>query len=81
MSVFYEKKESNLWFGIGFLLPIVGLILYFVYKETNLARAKKCLYGVISIAIAAVFVTIIVVLYFVNLDPAFRVAAEVLGLN
>lgn len=72
MSVFYEKKESYWWFILGFLVPIAGLILYFVFKENNLARAKKCLYGVISIVVAAVFITIIVVLYNVNLDPAFR---------
>lgn len=72
MSVFYEKKESYWWFILGFLVPIAGLILYFVFKESNLARAKKCLYGTISIVVAAVFITIIVVLYNVNLDPAFR---------
>ncbi len=72
MSVFYEKKESYWWFILGFFLPVVGLILYFVFKENNLARAKKCLYGTISIVVAIVFVTLIVVLYNVNLDPAFR---------
>ena len=72
MSVFYEKKESYWWFILGFLVPIAGLILYFVFKESNLARAKKCLYGTISVVVAAVFITIIVVLYNVNLDPAFR---------
>lgn len=72
MSVFYEKKESYWWFILGFLLPVVGIILYFVFKENNLARAKKCLYGAISIIVAIVFVTLIVVLYNVNLDPAFR---------
>ena len=41
MSVFYEKKESYWWFILGFFLPVVGLILYFVFKERNLARAKK----------------------------------------
>ena len=69
MSVFYEKKESYWWFILGFFLPVVGLILYFVFKERNLARAKKCLYGV---AVAVVFVTVILVLYNLNLDPAFR---------
>ena len=72
MSVFYEKKESYWWFILGFFLPVVGLILYFVFKESNLARAKMCLYGTISIVVAIVFVTLIVVLYNVNLDPAFR---------
>ena len=72
MSVFYEKKESYWWFILGFFLPVVGLILYVVFKERNLARAKKCLYGVISIAVAVVFVTVILVLYNLNLDPAFR---------
>ena len=72
MSVFYEKKESYWWFILGFLLPVVGIIFYFVFKESNRARAKKCMYGVISIIVAAVFVTLIVVLYNVNLDPAFR---------
>lgn len=72
MSVFYEKKESYWWFILGFFLPVVGIILYFVFKESNLARAKKCLYGAISIIVAIVFVALIIILYNVNLDPAFR---------
>ena len=72
MSVCYEKKEGDWWVILGFFLPVVGLILYFVFKESNLARAKKCLCGVISIAVAVVFVTVILVLYNLNLDPAFR---------
>jgi|GEM_PF-6871704 hypothetical protein len=72
MSVFYEKKESYWWFLLGFFIPVAGIVLYFVFKNTNLARAKKCMYGVISIAVAVVFVTVILVLYNLNLDPAFR---------
>ena len=72
MSVFYEKKESYWWFLLGFFVPVAGIVLYFVFKNKNLARAKKCMYGVISIAVAAVFIGIVVGLYYLNMDPVFR---------
>ena len=72
MSVFYEKKESFWWLLLGFFIPVAGIVLYFVFKNTNLARAKKCMYGVISFAVAAVFIGIVVGLYYLNMDPVFR---------
>ena len=72
MSVFYEKKESYWWFLLGFFVPVAGIVLYFVFKNKNIARAKKCMYGVISIAVAAVFIGIVVGLYYLNMDPVFR---------
>ena len=72
MSVFYEKKESYWWFLLGFFVPVAGIFLYSVFKNKNLARAKKCMYGVISIAVAAVFIGIVVGLYYLNMDPVFR---------
>ena len=72
MSVFYEKKESYWWFLLGFFVPVAGIVLYFVFKNKNLARAKKCMYGVISIAVAAVFIGIVVGLYYLNMDPVLR---------
>ena len=72
MSVFYEKKESYWWFLLGFFVPVAGIVLYFLFKNNNLARAKKCMYGVISIAVAAVFIGIVVGLYYLNMDPVFR---------
>ena len=72
MSVFYKKKESYWWFLLGFFVPVAGIVLYFVFKNKNIARAKKCMYGVISIAVAAVFIGIVVGLYYLNMDPVFR---------
>lgn len=36
-----EEKKTNIVFGIiSFILPILGAILYYVYKKSNPARAK-----------------------------------------
>ena len=40
MSVFYEKKASNWWFILGFIVPIAGLILFLVLRENNPLVAK-----------------------------------------
>lgn len=75
MSVIYEKKISNWWFILGFLLPPAGLIIYLVMKATNTRAAIKAGIGALSMTIAIVFVLIILLIYNLNLDPIFREVA------
>ncbi len=43
------------WGILGFCLPLVGIILYFVWKETKPLSAKMAIRGaLISVAISAV---------------------------
>lgn len=72
MSVYYEKKASNWWFILGFIVPIAGLILFLVLRENNPLVAKKAGIGALSMAVALVFSLIIVLLYFLNLEPVFQ---------
>lgn len=36
-----------LWLIIGFVIPVLGLILYFVWKKSKPNRAASCLHGAI----------------------------------
>lgn len=72
MGVFYEKKISNWWFILGFLVPPAGLIIYLVMKKDSLIIAKKAGIGALSMVIAIAFILLIVLLYNLNLDPVFR---------
>lgn len=40
-----DDKVSIPFALIGFLLPIAGIILFFVWRQTRPQRAKGCLYG------------------------------------
>ena len=63
----YNNQQSNvsttppfLWGIIGFVVPIVGLILYLVWKDTNPNQAKAAgigalIYACIVIAIGLLF--------------------------
>lgn len=57
---------------MGLLVPPAGLIIYLVMKKDNLPVAKKAGIGALSMAIAVVFILLIVLLYNLNLDPIFR---------
>lgn len=56
-------KSSFLWGLLGFIIPIIGLILYLVWKDESPLRAKSCGVGaLIRVAInvvASVLVTIL----------------------
>lgn len=48
----YQQQNPNdkggcLWGGVGFLVPLVGLILYFVWKKEKPNTAKALLIGAI----------------------------------
>lgn len=40
-----EAWSNSGWFLLGFFIPIVGLILYLVWKETSPSKAKAAGYG------------------------------------
>lgn len=42
------KKASIGWFFLAFFFPVVGLILFFIFKNNNLKRGKRLLVGTIS---------------------------------
>ncbi len=58
-----EDKGGILWGVVGFLIPIVGIVLYFVWKSTKPKTAKVALMGaLISVGISLVFSIISAVL-------------------
>ena len=40
-----EAWSNSGWLLLGFFIPIVGLILYLVWKETSPSKAKAAGYG------------------------------------
>ena len=50
------------WMVIGFLFPIIGLILWLVWKEEYPSRAKCCGLGALISVIVAI---VLVLLYFI----------------
>lgn len=71
MSVFYERKESNWWFILGFICPIAGLIIYIMQKNENKARALKAGVGALCMVIALAFIGLLVGIFYLNYDPSF----------
>ena len=47
------KKESIGWFFLAFLFPVVGLILFFIFKNSNSHRGKRLLVGTVSSILAS----------------------------
>ena len=61
------KEENNIWWGVlGFFIPLVGLILFFVWKNDYPKRAKASIIGliirIILNALITIFATIICVI-------------------
>lgn len=56
--VYYEesKDSGSFWWGVlGFFFPLIGIILYFVWKNERPMTAKKLLIGaIVSIALPVV---------------------------
>lgn len=71
MSAYNESKTSNWWFILGFLLPPLGLIMFLVKKTSDHAAAVKAGIGALSMTVLLAFIGIIVMLYYINLDPIF----------
>ena len=58
-----EEKNVFLWGVLGFFVPIAGLILYLMWKQTKPQSAKKAGMGaLISVGINVVFMILNVVL-------------------
>jgi hypothetical protein len=59
------KKESIGWFFLAFLFPVVGLILFFIFKNNNLHRGKRLLVGTVSgiLASAVSFIVSLALLF------------------
>jgi len=57
----YQRSVDKANFGfalLGFVIPIVGIILYFIWKNEYPLKAKSCIKGAlisISISVIAVF--------------------------
>lgn len=49
-DLFKKPKENNFWWGLlSFLIPLVGIILFFAWRTQYPARAKVCLiWGIIG---------------------------------
>ena len=68
-----EDKKSPLWFLLGFFIPIVGLILYCVWKDEYPLRAKSVGKGALISALISVglvvsfyLISFLVVCYFIK---------------
>lgn len=61
-NVLQTKESSNNigWSILGFLVPIAGLILYLVWKETSPAKAKAAGVGALIGFVVTIFLTLIV---------------------
>lgn len=60
----YRPIDSNSfgWVALGFFLPMVGLILYIIWKDMKPLAAKKSLTGFIA---SIIFYVVAVVFYFI----------------
>lgn len=54
-----EDRGGCLWGGLGFLIPIVGLILYLVWRTERPNTAKACGIGALIGAIIGVVLSIV----------------------
>lgn len=55
----FDPTPAFLWTGMSFLIPIVGFILYFVFRKKWIARSEHCkdgaVIGIIVYALVAIF--------------------------
>ncbi len=56
-----DSGSIGYWF-LGFFIPIAGLILYFVWKDTKPLSAKRSLWGALISWIAGFVLTIVYVI-------------------
>lgn len=61
------------WGFLGFLIPIVGLILYLVWKDEYPLRAKSCGKGAL---ISVILYVVIMIIYFIVLFAAVGMASQ-----
>ena len=70
MSKIYEDKAKPIWFIYGFI-PVLGLIMFLIMRNSESDKRKKLFYGLISSTVAIVFIALCVVLYRMLLEPVF----------
>ena len=65
----YEEEHAGAgWWWLGFLIPILGFILWVVYTGDQEQKAKKLLRGAIAgIVVSVVSVVLIYIVYFLLL--------------
>ena len=67
-----EDRRSGGFAFLCFLFPLVGLILYLVWKDTMPLRAKSCGEGaIIGVIFYVVFVILMVVIAFAVIPPEY----------
>ena len=60
-----EKKPSALWWWLGFLIPIVGLIMWGVLRDSEPKKAKLLGMGALIGFITSIVLTVLIyVIYF-----------------
>ena len=56
-----EEDKPNMGFAVlGFFLPLVGLILYLVWKSETPLKAKSCIHGAIAGFITGIVLSVII---------------------
>ena len=70
MSKIYEDKAKPIWFIYGFI-PVLGLIMFLIMRNSESDKRKKLFYGLISSTVVIVFVALCMVFYRMLLDPVF----------
>ncbi len=64
-----DDKRSGGWAFLCYLIPVLGLILWLLWKDEYPLRAKSCAKGaIISVILGGVFTVIFMVAYFLGLS-------------
>ncbi len=58
-----DDKGGFLWGLLGFLVPIAGLVLYLVWKDTKPKTAKATGIGALASVIVSVTLTVLYILF------------------
>lgn len=73
-----QDAKSFGWALLGFCVPLVGLILYLVWKDQTPLKAKSCGKGALISVIVSVAVYIIYVLFIATLLASLGAAVSML---
>lgn len=72
-----EPDAPNAGFAIlGFFIPIVGIILYFAFRDATPLKAKSCLKGALVAIICSVVISILCVIIAI-LIPAIMMGSQI----
>lgn len=74
-----DDKGGCLWGGLGFLIPIVGLILYLVWRRERPKTAKACGIGaLVGFILEIVFSIIAILISFTMATSLYLITADLL---